>query len=268
MTNVGEVIGPRTPRPWAMPWVRVVLPAPRPPVSTTRSPACSRAPSLAPQAWVSPTVGSTTRREPPMAPAVSVIQDPSGHTATTSLKRLQPSALGQVGDRAPHPRFVALVKVDGSGTFGALTEGKQLFADNVAMLQHDDVTCVVDQDVLRTRNQLDDLLAVLRRCHHVLDSVEHQSLDADELLKRLPLVMLVEGLHEVRDDLDPRLEDHVGGQTHDAQRHGRGERVEVDEVLLDLPADLQHGVDQGLASSELAHGERPQPVHRLAQHLA
>src|SRR6185437_1468475 len=41
ITNVGEVIGPRTPSPSPIPWVRVVLPAPSPPLRITRSPACS-----------------------------------------------------------------------------------------------------------------------------------------------------------------------------------------------------------------------------------
>src|SRR6185437_16262755 len=41
ITNVGDVIGPRTPSPSPIPWVRVVLPAPSPPVRITRSPACS-----------------------------------------------------------------------------------------------------------------------------------------------------------------------------------------------------------------------------------
>src|SRR5674476_1399905 len=110
MTKVGEVIGPRTPSPAAMPWVRDVLPAPRPPVSTTRSPACSRAPSLAPQAWVSSTVGRRTRWDGPMAPGVWVVESPSGGIAATSLKRLDPSSLGQVGDRSADPRLVALVE--------------------------------------------------------------------------------------------------------------------------------------------------------------
>src|ERR1700722_17598193 len=39
ITNVGDVTGPRTPRPSPIPWVRVVLPAPSPPRSITRSPA-------------------------------------------------------------------------------------------------------------------------------------------------------------------------------------------------------------------------------------
>src|SRR5450631_341512 len=219
MTKVGEVMGPRTPRPWAMPWVTVVLPAPRPPVSTTRSPALSSAPSLAPQAWVSPAPRSRTRRDPVMAPEVSVVIDsPSGGTAAT-CERLQPPYLGHVRDRSPYPRLVTRVEVDGSGTFGTPDERQQLLTDDVAVLQHDDVAGVVDQHVLGARNQPHDLLAVLRGRQHVLDSVDHQSLDPDELGQCLALVMTVEGLHEVGDDFDTGLEDHVRSQPHDAQGH-------------------------------------------------
>ena len=38
ITKVGEVTSPRTPRPAPIPWVKVVLPAPSSPLSTTRSP--------------------------------------------------------------------------------------------------------------------------------------------------------------------------------------------------------------------------------------
>src|ERR1035437_872131 len=268
MTNVGEVIGPRTPRPWAMPCVRVVLPAPRPPVSTTRSPALSRAPSLAPQAWASPTPRRPTRRDPAIAPEASVvIERPSGGTAAT-CERLQPPSLGQVRNRPPYPRLVTRVEVDGCGTFGTPDERQELLADDVAVLQHDDVTGVVDKHVLGARNQPHDLLAVLRGCQHVLDSVDHQRLDPNEMGQCLALVMAVESLHEVGDDLDTGLEDHVRRQLHDAQGHRRGERVEVNEVLLDLTAGLEHRVDQPLASGELPNRQWPQPVHRLAQHLA
>src|ERR671914_276395 len=52
MTNVGEVIGPRTFSPSPMPCVRVVLPAPRPPDSTTRSPARSTPASRTPRSRI------------------------------------------------------------------------------------------------------------------------------------------------------------------------------------------------------------------------
>src|SRR5450631_461028 len=138
-----------------MPCVREVFPAPRPPESTSRSPAWSSAPSLAPQACVSSTVGSRTGRDRPT-------RSPSGGIAP-SLKRLHPSSLGQVGDRSPDPRFVTLVQVGACGPFRTLDERQQLLANHIAMLQHDDVTGIVDQDVLGTRDQPDDLLAVLGR---------------------------------------------------------------------------------------------------------
>src|SRR5664279_1959968 len=192
-----------------MPWVREVLPAPRPPVSTTRSPARSRAPSLAPHAWVSSIVGSSTRRD----------ASPSGGTAATSLKCLDPSDLGEVSDRAANPWLVARVEVDHGGTLGPREERYKLLADHIAMLQHDEVTGIVDQDVLGARDQPDDLLAVLRRREHVLNPVDHHGLHADEGLKGLTLVMLVERLDEGRDDLHAGLEDHVGCQPHHAERH-------------------------------------------------
>ena len=42
ITNVGLVTSPRTPRPAPIPLVRVVLPAPRSPVRTSRSPGARR----------------------------------------------------------------------------------------------------------------------------------------------------------------------------------------------------------------------------------
>src|SRR5699024_11607654 len=44
-TKVGEITGSATPRPSPIPWVRVVLPAPKSPRATTRSPARSTAAS-------------------------------------------------------------------------------------------------------------------------------------------------------------------------------------------------------------------------------
>src|SRR5690625_2200455 len=60
MMNVGELIRPRTPRPAPMPWVSVVLPAPRSPVSTTRSPARRNAAKCRPNAVVRALVGQST----------------------------------------------------------------------------------------------------------------------------------------------------------------------------------------------------------------
>src|SRR5262249_8596416 len=67
ITKVGEVIGPRTPRPAPIPWTRVVLPAPRSPLSTTRSPGSSTAASRLPSATMSSalaTVSSSRIRGP------------------------------------------------------------------------------------------------------------------------------------------------------------------------------------------------------------
>ena len=49
ITKVGEVTSPRTPSPSPMPWVSVVLPAPRSPVRITRSPGASRVASQPPK---------------------------------------------------------------------------------------------------------------------------------------------------------------------------------------------------------------------------
>src|SRR5512139_482473 len=78
MTKVGEVIGPRTPSPSPMPWVRVVLPAPRSPVSTRRSPARSRAPRARPKACVRSGVSRRTSRStsPPRLEPLLACEDP------------------------------------------------------------------------------------------------------------------------------------------------------------------------------------------------
>src|SRR5674476_707954 len=78
------------------------------------------------QAWVSSTVGRRTRWDGPMAPGVWVVESPSGGIAATSLKRLDPSSLGQVGDRSADPRLVALVEVNCRGAFRATDERQQL----------------------------------------------------------------------------------------------------------------------------------------------
>src|SRR5690625_6632082 len=52
MMNVGEATCPRTPSLEPIPWVSVVLPAPRSPVRTTRSPARSRPASRLPSSRV------------------------------------------------------------------------------------------------------------------------------------------------------------------------------------------------------------------------
>ena len=59
ITKVGEVTSPRTPSPSPMPWVSVVLPAPRSPVRITRSPGRSTVASHSPNARVSSAVRST-----------------------------------------------------------------------------------------------------------------------------------------------------------------------------------------------------------------
>src|SRR3954447_25737349 len=58
MTKVGEVIGPRTFMPSPRPWVSVVLPAPRSPVSTTRSPGRRRAPRRRPRSCMAVAVAT------------------------------------------------------------------------------------------------------------------------------------------------------------------------------------------------------------------
>ena len=64
MTNVGDVIGPRTPSPSPSPWVNVVLPAPRSPTRSTRSPARSRVASSAPIRRIDSASGASTTRPP------------------------------------------------------------------------------------------------------------------------------------------------------------------------------------------------------------
>src|SRR5579864_67562 len=56
ITNVGDVTGPRTPSPAPIPWVRVVLPAPSPPLRITRSPARSTVARDRPSACISAAV--------------------------------------------------------------------------------------------------------------------------------------------------------------------------------------------------------------------
>src|SRR5689334_8245475 len=60
ITNVGEVIGPRTPSPSPIPWVSVVLPAPSPPLRITRSPARSTVASERPRARISAAVATVS----------------------------------------------------------------------------------------------------------------------------------------------------------------------------------------------------------------
>src|SRR5258708_7078672 len=58
MTNVGEVTGPRTSSPWPMPCTSVVFPAPRGPVTTSRSPARSSPASRRPSSRIRAAVGT------------------------------------------------------------------------------------------------------------------------------------------------------------------------------------------------------------------
>ena len=58
MTKVGLVTSPRTPSPAPIPWVSVVLPAPRSPVSTMRSPASSIPASRSPSSRIAAAVAT------------------------------------------------------------------------------------------------------------------------------------------------------------------------------------------------------------------
>src|SRR3954452_1141905 len=101
MTNVGEVPAPRTPRPAPSPWVRVVLPAPRSPVSSTRSPARSTVSTRSPSARVSEASGSVTVTGGPAAPAPrgrSVTGDP-GDGAQVFAQRREGGAARAEADR-------------------------------------------------------------------------------------------------------------------------------------------------------------------------
>ncbi len=62
MTNVGEVMGPRTFSPAPSPWANVVLPAPSSPLSTTRSPARSCPASERPRARIESASGTSNRK--------------------------------------------------------------------------------------------------------------------------------------------------------------------------------------------------------------
>ncbi len=59
-TKVGEITGPSLPSPVPMPWVRVVLPAPRSPAAMTRSPGRNRPASRAPSSCIARAVGTST----------------------------------------------------------------------------------------------------------------------------------------------------------------------------------------------------------------
>ena len=68
MMNVGEATCPRTPSPTPIPCVRVVLPAPRSPVSTTRSPARSTPASASPNARAASASGRVAVRTSALTP--------------------------------------------------------------------------------------------------------------------------------------------------------------------------------------------------------
>src|SRR4051812_685476 len=236
MTNVGEVMGPRTPRPSARPWVSVVLPAPRPPVRTTRSPAARTCASRWPQRRVSSAVASVVSRD---------------MSATAGAQLGDAALLRQVGHGASYTGPAGPALLIGPGTQATFDQGQELLADRVGVLQHDDVAGVVDDHVLGARDQAHDLLAVRGRSQQVLLAVEHQRLDAVELLQRLALVMAVEGHHELGHDLHPGAEDHVRRQPDDTQRHRGGEGVAVDEEVLDVPAGPEYRGDQRLPGRQL-----------------
>ncbi len=62
MTKVGEVMSPRMSSPWPTPWVKVVLPAPSSPLSTTRSPAASCPASARPISRIDSASGASNRK--------------------------------------------------------------------------------------------------------------------------------------------------------------------------------------------------------------
>src|SRR4051812_19789979 len=143
MTNVGDVMGPRTPSPSASPWVSVVLPAPRPPVRTTRSPAARTCASRRPQPRVSSAVASVVSR----------------HMAPTAGAQLgHPALLRQVGHGAPYTGPAGVALLLGPGPQATLDQGQQLLVHRVGVLEHDDVAGVVDDHVLGAGNQPHDLL--------------------------------------------------------------------------------------------------------------
>src|SRR5580765_5422161 len=183
MTKVGDVIGPRTPSPSPIPWVSVVVPAPRPPVSTTRSPARSARPRAWPHARVSSAVGNKWAdgiRQSSVARRRSRYRGGLGRLGRRALA----AHPGEVGENPLDARLARDGKVVRHRPLPAQGQVEELLVDYLGVLDHDDVAGVLDDDVLGTGDQPDDLGTVLGRGEQVAQPVEDEAVDAFEVAER------------------------------------------------------------------------------------
>src|SRR6478735_9423433 len=264
MTKVGDVIGPRTPSPSAMPWVSVVLPAPRSPVRTRTSPPRSRAPSRRPKSWVSSVVAQRTWRSTWSRPLGARLLDAAGpdELGGLLLEAALAAVLGDVGDDATHPRLLGDLDLLGSRPCRLVDELDEVRVEQVGVLEHDDVPGVVDDDVLGTRDALDDELAVRRRREDVLAAVEDEDDGVPELKQRGSLVETVERLEVVVDDVERGAEQDVGGVAHHRARDRRRERVLLDHEVLEVPGHAPDPAEDGGALGERAEHPRSEALEQ------
>ena len=181
MTKVGEVTGPRTPSPSPMPWVSVVLPAPRPPVSTTRSPgAQQRARATRPSARVSSTVASrATRRRAAHRHAGGLRAAPRGRGGAWRRRRRGASwrCPGRCGAPAACCSPAAPRRPPAGPGSMSMSSCWVTSSGCSSMMMWPGV---LDDDVLGPGDPAHDLLAVRRRGEEVAGAVHDQRLDADE----------------------------------------------------------------------------------------